>query len=124
MISDYISIDSIATNDDIIVSIDVTVDASNTDNPDSAIASAIEAIQIQDDAYDIFGEGNLIYHYNVIYFWNVEFLIEALLLRLFQARRQAECHLQWYRQECLRLLDMFQLSKRRQQPLKRLKLMK
>ena len=59
LIVDDISIDSIIVSDDIVVSIDVIVDASNTDNPDLAMASAIEAIETQDSNYGIIGEGNL-----------------------------------------------------------------
>ena len=73
LILDDISIDSIAVKDDIVVSIGITVDASTTDDPDVAVMSVIEAIQIQDDAYEIVGEGNIL-SIDLFYFWNLSYL--------------------------------------------------
>ena len=57
LVLDEIVIDSVTVSDDIIASIDVIVDASNTENPDISMTSVIDAIQSQDASYEIVGDG-------------------------------------------------------------------
>ena len=59
-VGDGILIDSIDASDDIVVTIDVIVDASNVPDANVAADAVTQSIQQQDDAFEISSRGNLL----------------------------------------------------------------
>ena len=57
-VSENIQIDSFESSDDIIVTVDVVVDASNVDDADLAVDVVLQTLQEQNPTYDINGAGN------------------------------------------------------------------
>ena len=64
-VGEGILIDSIDASDDIVVTIDVIVDASNVPDANVAADAVTQSIQQQDDAFEISSRGKLLKHESV-----------------------------------------------------------